>query len=79
MAGGGHAPLYGVRDPGRTNNIADAYSVLIWCKAFLARTVNGHNPGAGHVRIALVAAAEECAQGVEWLVAFARARQPAAA
>ncbi|MGO4156330.1 hypothetical protein [Cupriavidus sp. YAF13] len=52
---------------------------MIWCKAFLARTVNGHNPGAGHVRIALVAAAEECAQGVEWLVAFARARQPAAA
>lgn len=46
---------------------------------FLARTVDGHNPGVGHVRIALVASPEECAQGVERLVSLLRGLQPAAA
>jgi N-succinyldiaminopimelate aminotransferase len=40
--------------------------------SYLGREADGVNPGAGYVRIALVAQAPECAEGVERLVRFAR-------
>jgi len=40
--------------------------------SYLGRTIGGVNPGAGRVRIALVAQAEECAEAIERIVAFAR-------
>ena len=69
----------GLDDVAFTRELLAEQNLAVVPGTFLARTVNGHNPGAGHVRIALVAGAEECAQGVERLVAFARERQPAAA
>jgi len=40
--------------------------------SYLGRTVGGVNPGAGYVRIALVAEFDECATGIDRLVRFAR-------
>ena len=40
--------------------------------SYLGRTVGGVNPGAGYVRIALVAEFDECAAGIDRLVRFAR-------
>jgi N-succinyldiaminopimelate aminotransferase len=39
--------------------------------SYLGREADGVNPGAGYVRIALVAQAPECAEGIERLVRFA--------
>jgi N-succinyldiaminopimelate aminotransferase len=38
--------------------------------SYLSRTVNGHNPGAGFVRIALVAEVPEVLQAAERIAAF---------
>ena len=40
--------------------------------SYLGREADGLNPGAGYVRIALVAQAAECAEGIERLIRFAR-------
>jgi N-succinyldiaminopimelate aminotransferase len=40
--------------------------------SYLGREADGVNPGAGYVRIALVAQPAECAEGIERLVRFAR-------
>ena len=42
--------------------------------SYIARSVDGTNPGRGYVRIALVAAMDECAEAVDRLVRFARRR-----
>ncbi len=38
--------------------------------SYLSRTVDGHNPGAGHVRMALVATPEECIEAAERIRAY---------
>lgn len=43
--------------------------------SYLAREAHGVNPGAGYVRVALVATLEECVAGVERIVAFAERKQ----
>ena len=40
--------------------------------SYLARDAHGVNPGAGHIRIALVAAVEECLEGARRIVAFCK-------
>jgi N-succinyldiaminopimelate aminotransferase len=47
------------------------YNVLVLPGSFLARTVRGANPGANHVRIALVAPLEECLEAARRLARFA--------
>jgi N-succinyldiaminopimelate aminotransferase len=47
------------------------YNVLVLPGSFLARTVRGVNPGAGHVRIALVPPVEECMEAMERIGRFA--------
>ena len=42
--------------------------------SYLAREVNGVNPGQGRVRLALVASVEECLEATERLIAFAKSR-----
>ncbi len=42
--------------------------------SYLGRTVGGVNPGAGYIRIALVAQFEECAEAIDRLVRFASAQ-----
>jgi N-succinyldiaminopimelate aminotransferase len=46
-------------------------NVLVLPGSFLARTVRGENPGANHVRIALVAPLEECLEAAKRLMRFA--------
>lgn len=47
------------------------YNVLVLPGSYLGREVNGKNPGASHVRIALVAPLEECVAATERIVQFA--------
>jgi N-succinyldiaminopimelate aminotransferase len=48
------------------------HNVLVLPGSFLARTVDGANPGANHVRIALVAPLEECVEAAKRLMRFAQ-------
>jgi len=48
------------------------YNVLVLPGSYLGRAVNGRNPGANHVRIALVAPLEECVQAMERIAQFVR-------
>jgi len=49
------------------------YNVLVLPGSFLARTVRGVNPGAHHVRIALVPPLAECVEAMERIARFAAA------
>jgi len=46
------------------------YNVLTLPGSFLARDAHGANPGKGHVRVALVAALEDCAEGLRRMNEF---------
>jgi N-succinyldiaminopimelate aminotransferase len=48
------------------------YNVLVLPGSYLGREVHGKNPGADHVRIALVAPFEECVQAMERIAQFIR-------
>ncbi len=45
-------------------------AVTVLPGSLLARDADGRNPGRGHVRIALVASAGECAEGIERIIEF---------
>ncbi len=47
------------------------YNVTVLPGSYLAREANGVNPGHNHVRVALVAAPEECLEGVRRIAEFA--------
>jgi N-succinyldiaminopimelate aminotransferase len=46
------------------------YNVTVLPGSYLAREVNGHNPGAGRVRMALVAETAECVEAAQRIVSF---------
>ena len=48
------------------------HAVSVLPGSYLGRTVGGVNPGAGYIRIALVAEFDECAKAIDRLVEFAR-------
>ena len=48
------------------------HAVSVLPGSYLGRTVGGVNPGAGYIRIALVAEFDECAEAIDRLVQFAR-------
>jgi N-succinyldiaminopimelate aminotransferase len=52
------------------------YNVLVLPGSLLARSHSGVNPGAGRIRLALVAAVDECVEAAERLVAFTRGYRP---
>jgi N-succinyldiaminopimelate aminotransferase len=49
------------------------YNVTALPGSYLARTVQGTNPGTGRVRLALVAGVDECLEAAQRIVAFCRA------
>jgi N-succinyldiaminopimelate aminotransferase len=49
----------------------DEYNVLVLPGSFLGREVHGKNPGANHVRIALVAPLDECVEAAGRIARFA--------
>lgn len=64
------------RTPGADTDFARGlqaeYNVTVLPGSYLAREADGVNPGAGFVRIALVAEPEECIEAAERIVAFCR-------
>jgi N-succinyldiaminopimelate aminotransferase len=46
------------------------YNVTVLPGSYLAREFQGVNPGAGRIRMALVAQTEECLQAAERIVQF---------
>ena len=48
------------------------YNVLALPGSYLAREAQGRNPGRNHVRMALVAPLDECVEGIERTMRFAR-------
>jgi N-succinyldiaminopimelate aminotransferase len=53
------------------------YNVAVLPGSLLARPAHGVNPGAGRIRMALVADLAECREAAERIVAFTRGHQPA--
>jgi len=52
------------------------YNVTVLPGSLLAREAHGLNPGAGRIRLALVAGVEECLEAAERIVAYTRERTP---
>ena len=50
------------------------YNVTVLPGSFLARESRGENPGAGRIRMALVAGTDECVEAAERIVQFVQAR-----
>jgi N-succinyldiaminopimelate aminotransferase len=61
-----------IADTEFVRRLHDEYNVLVLPGSFLGREVNGTNPGANHVRIALVAPLRECVEAAERIVKLAR-------
>jgi N-succinyldiaminopimelate aminotransferase len=51
------------------------YNVTVLPGSFLARASNGHNPGQGRIRMALVADTAECLEAAHRIAQFARSRR----
>ena len=60
-------------DEAFARELLNQYNVTVLPGSYLARTVNGHNPGAGRVRMALVAETAECLAAAERIAHFCRA------
>jgi len=54
-----------------------AYNVTVLPGSYLAREAHGTNPGAGRIRMALVAQNDECLEAAQRIVAFVRDRKRA--
>jgi N-succinyldiaminopimelate aminotransferase len=50
--------------------LLEQYNVTVLPGSYLARDVQGHNPGAGFVRMALVAQTQECVEAAQRIVEF---------
>ena len=64
-------------DEAFARNLYAAYNVTVLPGSYLAREAQGLNPGAGRIRMALVAQADECLEAAQRIVAFVQARQSA--
>ena len=51
-----------------------AYNVTVLPGSYLARESHGHNPGAGRIRMALVAHTDECLEAAQRIVDFVQTR-----
>jgi N-succinyldiaminopimelate aminotransferase len=61
-----------VDDTAFARELQRQYNVLVLPGSFLARDAHGVNPGRNHVRIALVAALDECVEAMQRIGQFAR-------
>jgi N-succinyldiaminopimelate aminotransferase len=69
----------GESDEAFAHDLYAAYNVTVLPGSYLARNAQGHNPGAGYIRMALVAETAECVQAAQRIVSFVQARKSAAA
>jgi N-succinyldiaminopimelate aminotransferase len=68
------AGVPGGDDIGYALGLLAQYNVTVLPGSLLARTAHGVNPGAGRIRLALVAGVEECLAAAERIVEFTRKR-----
>ncbi len=57
-------------DAAFSRDLLAAYNVVVLPGSYLAREAQGHNPGAGRVRMALVAETSECVEAAQRIVQF---------
>jgi N-succinyldiaminopimelate aminotransferase len=62
--------VLGGSDTAFAKELLAQYNVAVLPGSYLAREANGHNPGAGRIRMALVAPTEECVQAAQRIVQF---------
>ncbi len=55
-------------------DLLSLYNVTVLPGSFLAREARGHNPGAGRIRMALVAETAECVEAAQRIVQFVQSR-----
>jgi N-succinyldiaminopimelate aminotransferase len=60
-----------IDDAAFARDLYRTYNVTVLPGSYLAREAHGVNPGRNHVRVALVAAPEECLEGIRRIAAFA--------
>src|SRR5215510_1681576 len=64
------APVPGGNDERFARDLMAQYNVTVLPGSYLARQAQGGNPGAGRIRMALVAETEECVEAARRIVAF---------
>ena len=64
------AAVPGGNDEGFARDLMAQYNVTVLPGSYLARRAEGGNPGAGRIRMALVAETEECVEAARRIVAF---------
>ena len=69
----------GLSDTEFARELLALYNVTVLPGSYLARDVNGANPGAQRIRMALVADTAECAEAARRIAEFVQAKTPAAA
>jgi len=70
------AAVPGGNDTAFARDLLAQYNVTVLPGSYLAREAHGFNPGAGRVRMALVAETAECVEAAERIVAFVRQSHP---
>ena len=68
----------GLSDTAFARELLALYNVTVLPGSYLARDVNGANPGAQRIRMALVADTAECAEAARRIAAFVQSKTPAA-
>ncbi|MEX8495536.1 succinyldiaminopimelate transaminase [Sphaerotilus sp.] len=71
--------VFGGSDTAFTRELLAQYNVAVLPGSYLAREAHGMNPGAGRVRMALVAGVEECLEAARRIADFVRANTRRAA
>jgi N-succinyldiaminopimelate aminotransferase len=66
------AAVPGGNDEGFARDLRSQYNVTVLPGSYLARHAEGINPGAGRIRMALVAETEECVEAARRIVAFVK-------
>ena len=66
---------FGGDDEAFSRELLAAYNVVVLPGSYLARRFNGANPGAGRVRMALVAQTAECVEAAQRIVQFIQSKK----
>jgi N-succinyldiaminopimelate aminotransferase len=61
-------------DTSFSRELLAAYNVVVLPGSYLARDAQGHNPGAGRIRMALVAETAECVEAAQRIVQFIQSK-----
>ncbi|MES2413535.1 MAG: succinyldiaminopimelate transaminase [Pseudomonadota bacterium] len=66
--------IFGGSDTEFSRELLALYNVVVLPGSYLAREARGHNPGAGRVRMALVAETAECVEAARRIVSFIQSK-----